>query len=145
MNSIIFIIVTGIIIWILQALFGFIQMKNFNKNFVEMRKKGKIVIGFKKGFIVSGTIVMIRINEEGDIEELRCMQGVTVFAKFKRLDSLNGKNLLSLQDEDLKRFNKLLRKTIMIAVENYKNYLGGDGEEKQIENTENVELEQLIG
>jgi DNA-binding transcriptional regulator of glucitol operon len=142
MNSITFLIIIGIIIWTLQALFGFFQMKNFKKNFVEMRKEGRVVIGFNKGFIFSGTVVLIRINDETVIEEVRYMQGVTIFARFKNLKGLKGKKLLSLEKRDLKDFNKLLIKAIFKAVENYKKHGGGEEREEKIQ-TEHLKLKQL--
>jgi DNA-binding transcriptional regulator of glucitol operon len=142
-DSITLIIIAGIIIWILQTLLGFFQMRNFKSSFVEMRKKGKVVIGFKKGFLFSGTMVLVRINNSVEIEEIRCMQGVTVFARFKELKGLEGKNLLSIKDEDLEQFNKLIRKAMFKAVENYKKHIEGGEESENVIENENLEIEQL--
>ncbi|PAB60218.1 transcriptional regulator GutM [Anaeromicrobium sediminis] len=138
MNRITFLIMVGTIMWILQALFSFFQMRNFKNNFVEMRKKGRVAIGFNKGFFFSGIVVLIGIDDRAHIEEVRYMQGVTVLAKCKKLEGLEGKNLLSLKDEDLKDYNKLIVKAIGKAVENYEKHVGG-GEKK----IENLECEQL--
>lgn len=56
------------------------QIKNFNINYIEMRKKGKVAIGRKRGYIQVGIIVMLLIDNDGIIVDCRKMQGVTVFA-----------------------------------------------------------------
>ncbi|SKC84375.1 transcriptional regulator GutM [Maledivibacter halophilus] len=120
------VIIIGISIWGLQSLFGFFQMKNFKNNFKEMREKGRVTIGFNKGFFFSGVVVLIRINENINIEEVRYMSGVTVLARFKKMTYLNGKNLLNLEEKDLKDLNKLIKKAIFKAVKNYEAYMGGE-------------------
>lgn len=141
MDYIKFIIIAGIIIWVIQGVFGLFQVRNFNSNFVEMRKKGKVATGFNRGRFFSGTIVLIRIDDDANIEEVRCMQGVTVLAKFKELKGLENKNLLSLQEEDLKNFNKLIRKAVHKAVERYEKFMGG-GEEREVVPTKKQRIEQ---
>jgi len=143
MDSIKTIIITAVIIWVLQTLFGLFQVRNFKRNFVEMRKEGKVVIGFNKGLFFSGTVVLIRIDDSTNIEEIRYMQGVTVLAKFKKLEGLEDKNLLGLQEKDLKGLNKLTRKAVYKAIENYEKFIGGEKEEEAIK-VENSELEQQI-
>lgn len=119
MNSVVFLIVVGIIVWILNFTFGLLQIKNFNKNYIELRKLGKVAIGRKKGRISSGTIVLIRINNDGLIEESRMMQGVTVAARVKKFTGLENKYISQLKENDLKNFNKPLKKAILDAIKNY--------------------------
>ena len=119
MNSVTFLIITGIIVWILNFIFGLLQIRNFNKNYIELRKLGKVAIGRKKGRLSSGTIVLIRIKDDGLIVESRKMQGVTVVARVKSFEGLEGRYIGEITENDLKNFNKPLKKAILDAVKNY--------------------------
>ena len=46
------------IAYVLQFLLTMIQMKDFNLNFRDLRKMGRVAIGKKKGGFVAGSIVM---------------------------------------------------------------------------------------
>ncbi len=122
MNSVVFLIVAGIIVWILNFGLGLLQIKDFNKNYMELRKLGKVAIGRKKGRISSGTIVLIRIKDDGLIEESRMMQGVTVAARVKNFYGLENKYIGQLKENDLEKFNKPLKKAILDAVKNYNTF-----------------------
>ena len=50
-----------------QYALGMIQMKSFTKNFGQLRKKGKVAIGKKKGAFKAGSIVMFAVDDNGII------------------------------------------------------------------------------
>lgn len=119
MNSVVFLIIIGITVWVLNFIFGLLQIKDFNNNYIELRKLGKVAIGRKKGRLSSGTIVLIRIKDDGLIVEARKMQGVTVVARVKSFKGLEGRYIGEITENDLKNFNKPLKKAILDAVKNY--------------------------
>lgn len=125
MSSMILLIALGIIVTIINSLLGFIQIKNFNKNYIEMRKKGKVAIGRKRGYIQAGTVVMLLIDNDGIIIDCRKMQGVTVFARVKKFIGLEGRNLSDIAEEDLNNYNKYARAAILDAVKSYNTFKGG--------------------
>lgn len=127
MDSIIVLIIIAIVVWILNFTLGLIQIKDFNKNYIELRKLGKVAIGRKKGMITSGTIVLIRIENDGLILESRKMQGVTVAARVRNFQGLENMYIDKLEEEDLKKFNKPLKKAILDAVKNYKTFKMEEG------------------
>lgn len=129
MNPIITFIVLGITMWMLNILFGFMQIKNFNKNYIEMRKIGRVAIGRKKGYFKAGTIVMIGIDDEGRILSSKKMQGTTVLARVGGFMGLEGKFITDLTENDLTKYNKLMRIAILDAVNNYKCFRKGIVEE----------------
>lgn len=96
-----------------QYFLGMIQIKNFTKNYTELRRNGKVVIGRKPSVFQSGTLVLMQIDHRNKIEEARYMQGVTVFSKVKKLNGLTGKRVDKLETADLKKFNKLLKNAIL--------------------------------
>lgn len=122
MDSVVFLIIAGIIVWVLNFIFGLLQIKDFNKNYIELRKLGKVAIGRKKGRLSSGTIVLIRIQDDGRVVESRKMQGVTVIARVKPFNGLEGLNIGEIAESDLKDFNKPLKKAVLDAVKNYNKF-----------------------
>lgn len=127
MDSIIVLIIVAITVWILNFTLGLIQIKDFNKNYIELRKLGKVAIGRKKGMITSGTIVLIRIENDGLIVESRKMQGVTIAARVKVFKGLENMYIDKIEEADLKMFNKPLKKAILDAVKNYKTFKTEEG------------------
>ena len=111
--------------FLLQGLFGFIQIKNFSKNFSEVAKTGcRVVIGKNPKKFRAGSLILIAIDEAGKIKETRIMKGVTIFAKFKSLPTLNNKFLpeVAANYVTLRQFNPLVRQCILNAYANYINF-----------------------
>jgi len=134
MNSVVFLMIIGIGVWILNFILGLLQIKDFNKNYIELRKLGKVAIGRKKGRISSGTIVLLRIENDGLIVEARKMQGVTVSARVKSFNGLEDKYIDKLTESDLKKFNKPLKKAILDAVKNYNAFKMEEGSKNKEKN-----------
>ncbi|MBY6268567.1 transcriptional regulator GutM, partial [Parageobacillus thermoglucosidasius] len=87
--------------FMIQLALGYFQIRNFTKTYIELRRKGKVAIGRRPGKFRAGTIVLFAVNNKGDILDAKKMQGVTVFAKFKKLKGFENKNILSINDNDL--------------------------------------------
>ncbi|WP_353421483.1 transcriptional regulator GutM [Staphylococcus delphini] len=111
----IMLIVLAAVGYALQYFLGLLQIKNFSKNYIDLRHNGKVAIGRKPSIFKSGTLVLVQINKKKVIEEVRYMQGVTVFAKFKKTDHLNGLRIDKLTMDDLKSYNNLLSMAIIDA------------------------------
>ena len=69
--------------FVIQFVLSSFQMKNFNNEFVRLRRKGKVAIGRKSGGFHAGAIVMFRIDEKGIIQESRKIEGTTFLARVK--------------------------------------------------------------
>ena len=118
MNPVILLIILGVIVWTANGILGLMQIKDFNKNYIELRRIGKVAIGRKKGYIKAGTIVLILIDDEGIVVSSRKMQGVSVFARVKEFRGLEGMSLSNITKEDLNGFNKLMRIAIFRCYKN---------------------------
>ena len=129
MNSVIVFIILGASVWIVNFLFGLMQIKDFNKNYIDMRRIGKVAIGRKKGYIQAGTIVLILIDGEGIVVSSKKMQGVSVFARVREFRGLEGMHLSNITKEELKGFNKLMRVAILDAVKIYNTFNVGENAE----------------
>lgn len=126
MNPFIVLIILGVIAWVINCLFGLMQIKDFNKNYMELRRIGKVAIGRKKGYFQAGTVVLILIDKDGIVVSSRKMQGVSVFARVKEFKGLEGMSLSNITKEELNGFNKLIRVAILDAIKIYNTFKGGD-------------------
>ncbi|WP_010240998.1 transcriptional regulator GutM [Clostridium arbusti] len=109
--------------WIGQMILGFYQVKYFNKNFKDMRKLGKVVIGKNKGKVRAGVVVLIAIDKDSNIIKAKKMQGISVFARMKALKILENKNLLKINTSSLQGIDRWTVKAVDNGIESYKNYL----------------------
>lgn len=117
--------------FLLQYGLGFIQIKNFNKHYTELRRRGRVAIGRRPSIFKAGTLVLLQIDQNNKIEKGRYMQGVTVFARFKKLSGLEGKAIGTLNSSELSAFNPLLGKAVLDAKNTFMTIESG-GEIKDI-------------
>ncbi|MGE6259946.1 transcriptional regulator GutM [Heyndrickxia sporothermodurans] len=111
--------------FLVQMLFGYLQLRHFTKVYTTMRRIGKVAIGKRPGKIRAGTIVFFAVTDSGKILKAQKMQGVTVLAKFRDLKGFTDKNIKNLQEKDMAHCNKLVRLAILDAVHNYKVIMSG--------------------
>lgn len=130
MKSLTIFILLGIGVTIANFLFSLIQIKDFNKNYAEMRRKGKVAIGRRRGYIQAGTVVLFLIDNSGIIIDARKIQGVSVFARVRKFAGLQGKSLGDITKKDLNKYNIYMKAAVLDAVKNYNVFKGG-GEIKE--------------
>lgn len=119
-----FLIISLGIAFILQFIFASIQIKDFNKNYKILRKIGRVAIGKYKGAIFAGAIAMFAIDKNGNIIEGSYMSGVSILARFKKIDVLNGESIGDInKDLDLP---KPVKKAIENASSNYRRIINGE-------------------
>lgn len=114
------------IAFVIQFVLSSYQMKNFNNEFVKLRRKGKVAIGRKSGGFHAGAIVMFRIDDEGVIQEARKIEGTTFLAKVKDYPGFEGRLLEDLSRDDVEKGHKNLKKAVEDAVLTYKKYISGE-------------------
>ncbi|MEK3993100.1 transcriptional regulator GutM [Robertmurraya sp. FSL R5-0851] len=107
------------IAWLVQSIFGFLQIRHFNKNYAEMRALGRVAIGKKTGMFRAGTVVMFCIDKKNKIIKAAKMQGVTVFSRVRELKGFEGKYLLKIAEEDFNGLDKLTKLAIADALRSY--------------------------
>ncbi len=110
---------------LLQTVLSYFQMRYYTKEFIELKKIGRVVIGKRPGMLTAGTMVMFAIDPDGIILQAKMIQGVTVFARCKPLNGYSGKAVSSLTAEDCRTENKFLQKAILNAKSNYNIIMGG--------------------
>ena len=118
-------IVVGIA-FLMQAILGFVQMRNLTDEFIKLRRKGKVAFGRKSGGFKAGAVVMFRIDEEGIVQEARKLEGTTEFARVKNMDGFEGRYLGDLTKEDAPKHHINLGKAIEDAALTYRKYTAGE-------------------
>lgn len=73
-----------LILFILQALGGYYQVKNYRATVREIHKLGNVGIGQKKGKFFNGNIVMVASDSDGIIKGVVILDGITFLSKFLR-------------------------------------------------------------
>lgn len=108
--------------WLLQTALGFLQFKDFNKNFKELRQKGRVVIGKNRGRVKRGSVILIAIDDNCSILESRIMKGITILARFKSMEILNNQNLHSINPNILENLDQQIALAIQDGIKNYNEY-----------------------
>lgn len=111
----------GIAAWVIQGIFGFLQVKNFNAELKNLRKSGKVAIGRSRGKLRAGCLVMLCIDDELKIIKGRKLEGVTSFARFRDFNILNGIFLTDISPElcEALKMDKQLTKATLGALNDY--------------------------
>lgn len=103
--------------FLLQALGGYYQVKNYRRTVREIHKLGNVGIGQKKGKFFNGNIVMIAADRDGIIKGVMILDGISFLAKFHSVDELFEKKLVENNIYDFLEitdaFDKKMRKKYM--------------------------------
>lgn len=118
-------VVTFVLVYIIQLILGLRQAKHFAAVFSELRRRGRVAIGKRKGLFSAGALVMFRIDDEGTIVEGRRMTGVTVLARFRPLTDFDGQQIATLAVRGDRRYSAGLRSATENARDNYLIITGG--------------------
>ena len=79
--------------FVLQIVLSMAQMKHFSKEFVKLRRQGKVACGRKAGGLRAGAIVMFLLDEDGIVRCAKKMEGVTCLARVRPLPGFEGRDI----------------------------------------------------
>ncbi|MDO4313590.1 MAG: transcriptional regulator GutM [Eubacteriales bacterium] len=82
------------IVFLMQALGGYYQIKDYRKAIKRMHKLGNVGIGQKRGKFFNGNIVMIASDNEGIITGAEILDGISFLAKFHPVNEFLDKELV---------------------------------------------------
>ena len=86
--------------FVLQAVLSVLQMRHFSREFMKLRRRGKVACGRQAGGFHAGAIVMFLIDGDGMIQEGKKLFGVTCFARVTELPGFEGKYVGGLTEEE---------------------------------------------
>ena len=112
--------------FLLQAVLSMFQMRHFSREFMKLRRRGKVACGRQAGGFHAGAIVMFLLDENGVIREGKKLFGVTCFARVTALPGFEGKYVGGLTEQDLPKRGKNLRKAILDARNSYNKFISGE-------------------
>lgn len=112
--------------FVLQTILSCIQMRHFSKAFIALRRRGKVACGRRAGGFHAGAIVMFLLDADGTIREGQMLMGVTCFARVKSLKGFEGKYIGSLDENDLPKYGRNLRRAILDARDTYNRFMSGE-------------------
>ncbi|SEO86254.1 transcriptional regulator GutM [Propionispora vibrioides] len=107
------------LLWSIQGILGYWQMKHFNARFKRLREEGRVVIGRSYGRLKAGVVVLICIDPLGNIMKAERMAGRSSFARFKPFNYLNNHSLHNLTEENYEKMDMQTKKAILNAVDNF--------------------------
>lgn len=110
----------------IQAVLSVLQMRHFSREFIKLRRRGKVACGRKSGGFHAGAIVMFLIDGQGVIQEGKQLCGVTCFARVRPLRGFEGKYVGGLDESDLPKYGKNLRKAVLDARDTYNKFISGE-------------------
>ena len=114
------------IAFVIQFVLSSKQMSQFNKEFVALRRKGKVVVGRKSGGFFAGAIVMFQIDDNGVIQQSKKIEGTTFLAKVKDFPGFEGIYVRDLSREMVPKSHRNLRKAVEDAALTYSKYVAGE-------------------
>lgn len=83
----------------LQSLLSVFQIINYKNTLKKFKGRGIIGVGIQKGKINPGQIVILVSSKSGEIITGEQMKGLTIFARFKSMEKIQGKNIFKLKEE----------------------------------------------
>lgn len=105
------------IMWMIQGILSYFQIRHFRKRMADLKRKGRILIGRQKGRFVAGSIVILVIDNDKTVIDAEEMSGFTVFNKFKKKTEIIGKHIEDLEGLIANVKNKQSIKAIKKALE----------------------------
>lgn len=122
----VYLLLAGVLLsWILQTVLGSFQIKNFNKRYTVLRSKGKVAIGRSKGTLRAGVVLLLVLDDKNQIIEAEKMQGITILARFRKVHSLVGEYLLSVDPRVYSKMDRFTKLAIDDAINVYKTVSSG--------------------
>jgi Glucitol operon activator len=107
-------IYVAILAWGLQIVFGYFQVRSFNKILKELSQKGNVRIGRTKSRWKPRTVVIIAANEDEKIIDFAYMKGISIFSRPKKIESLVGQPL-PLSNSVLSQLSQPFQEAISVA------------------------------
>ncbi|MDI6601229.1 MAG: transcriptional regulator GutM [Thermoanaerobacteraceae bacterium] len=88
------------VVWLIQSILTYFQIKDYQRTSMELAKQGRLLIGAQRGYLSKGAILVMSIDEKFNISDCRLLNGITVMARFKKFESLIGKNIFDEECKD---------------------------------------------
>lgn len=99
MDSTRILILFAILMWLLQIILGWWQVRAFNHAFMQLSQKGRLISGRNTGRFSPKTVIVLAIDEQKKVVDSLQMKGLSVFARPKPIANLTGLHLDQIHPE----------------------------------------------
>lgn len=107
-------------LFVMQAIGGYFQIRNYRKSVKRVHKLGNVGIGQKRGKFLSGYLILIACDSNGIITGAEIMEGLSFFAKFKPTNKFLNKTMIGTSIYD---FLQITRNFDKKQTKKYKGYI----------------------
>ncbi len=97
-------------LFVMQAVGGYFQIKDYKKSVKRVHKLGNVGIGQKRGKLLSGYLILIACDNNGIITGAEIMEGFSFFAKFKPTNKFLDKQLVGTSIYDFLQITRAFDK-----------------------------------
>lgn len=116
MDSTTALIVLAALMWLLQIIFGWLQISAFNRAFMQISQKGKIITGRNSGRFSPKSVIVLVLDEQQKVVDSLQMKGLSIFARPQPLSSVIGLNIVQIQPEKIFPKDKKSQFALKIAL-----------------------------
>lgn len=102
--------------WLMQIILGWQQVSAFNKAFMAISQKGKILTGRNSGRFNPKSIIVLAIDDNETVIDSLQMKGLSVFARPQKCDPVIGLKVDQIQPERIFPKDKKSQFALKIAI-----------------------------
>lgn len=101
MDSTTALILFAALMWVLQIILGWLQITAFNRAFMKISQKGRIITGRNSGRFSPKSVIVLALDEQQNVVDSLQMTGFSIFARPQPLVSVIGLNVKHIQPEKI--------------------------------------------
>lgn len=116
MDSTTALILLAALMWLLQIIFGWLQISAFNRAFMQISQKGKIITGRNSGRFSPKSVIVLALDEQQKVVDSLQMKGLSIFARPQPLSSVIGLSVTQIQPEKIFPKDKKSQFALKIAL-----------------------------
>ncbi|MGC7559703.1 transcriptional regulator GutM [Pasteurella sp. PK-2025] len=116
MDSITVLIFFAAFMWLIQIILGWRQVSAFNRAFMAISQKGKILTGRNSGRFNPKSIIVLAIDDNQTVIDSLQMKGLSVFARPQKCEPVIGLKVDQIQPEQIFPKDKKSQFALKIAL-----------------------------
>ncbi|MGC6405342.1 transcriptional regulator GutM [Bisgaard Taxon 45] len=116
MDNITILIFFAAFMWLMQIILGWLQITAFNRAFMAISQKGKILTGRNSGRFNPKSLIVLAVDENDMVIDSLQMKGLSVFARPQKCEPVIGLKVDQIQPEHIFPKDKKSQFALKIAI-----------------------------
>ncbi|MDP9500515.1 transcriptional regulator GutM [Bisgaard Taxon 45] len=116
MDNITILIFFASFMWLMQIILGWLQVTAFNRAFMAISQKGKILTGRNSGRFNPKSLIVLAVDENDMVIDSLQMKGLSVFARPQKCEPVIGLKVDQIQPEHIFPKDKKSQFALKIAI-----------------------------